>query len=78
MNETADEARKAFGKWLRDERVAQGRSQADVARSLGTDQTVVSRAERGVRTSLETQLRIANELGVGMLPLPAQCSGGEQ
>lgn len=53
----------SLGAKLREERVRQGRSQTDIAVAIGTNQKVVSRAELG-RTTIDTQVRIAAELGV--------------
>lgn len=63
---TVDAARAELGRRLREARNAKARSQADVAAAVGTDQKVVSRAERGL-TSLETQYRIADELGLDLM-----------
>jgi len=61
-----DATRARFGEQLRSERERQGRSQGDVAAAIGTDQKVVSRAERGLAT-IETQIRIAAELGLDLM-----------
>jgi transcriptional regulator with XRE-family HTH domain len=58
--------RAALGRRLRTARKAQGRSQSEVAAALGTDQKVVSRAENG-QTTVDTQLRIAGELGLDLV-----------
>lgn len=62
---TADR-RVAIGRKLRSERIRQGKSQTDVADALDTDQKVVSRAENG-RTTVDTQLRIAEHLGLDLM-----------
>jgi transcriptional regulator with XRE-family HTH domain len=61
-----EDARREIGSVLRTERKRQGRSQTDVANAIGTDQGVISRAERGL-TTIETQLRIGAELGLNDL-----------
>ena len=66
---TTADARKAFGERLLLERRRQGRSQADVAAAMNTDQGVVSRAELG-KTTIETQLRVAAELGIEIMDPP--------
>lgn len=63
---SVDETRVNLGDRLRQERTRQGRSQVDVATALGTDQKVISRAERGL-TTLETQVRIGHELGLDLV-----------
>lgn len=63
---TVDAARVALGRRLRQARDEADRSQADVAAAVGTDQKVISRAERGL-TSIETQYRIAAELGIDLI-----------
>jgi len=62
---TADR-RAVIGEKLRQERKRQKKSQTDVAAALDTDQKVVSRAELG-RTTVDTQLRIAEHLGLDLV-----------
>lgn len=69
----AGDHRPAIGQALRAERKRQGRSQTDVANALNTAQKVVSRAELGLST-VDTQLRVAAELGLSLTDLMAEAS----
>jgi len=63
---TAEEAKKSWGARIAEARREAGRTQVDVAATLGVDQTTVSQVERGTG-SLETFIAVAAEIGIELL-----------
>ncbi|WP_122246150.1 helix-turn-helix domain-containing protein [Pseudomonas savastanoi] len=65
---TNDDACKAFGRRLRDKRLAAGISQEDLASRANLDRTYVSGCERGKRNpSLKTIVKLASALNIDLM-----------
>ena len=61
----ADQVSAAFGRVLREQRIAAGVSQEALALSADVDRTFVSQIERGIRQpTLTTLVKLCNALGV--------------